>query len=103
MFLWPQGVALKLCLDPLKLLLGSIALDGGELSSRSGFLRALVFGACGIKYDEHGSLFIGILVPSCRGCGDLSFPSSNRTQTRLRSEDIAKGMILGFGYDTGIG
>jgi hypothetical protein len=32
-----HGVALKLCLDPLKLLLGSIALDGSESSSRGGF------------------------------------------------------------------
>jgi hypothetical protein len=57
----PQGVALKLHLDPLKLLLGSIALDDGESSSHNNFPRALGFGACGIKFDEHGLLFIGLL------------------------------------------
>jgi hypothetical protein len=57
----PQGIALKLCLDPLKLLLGSIASDGGELSSHGGFPRVLGFGACGLKFDKHGLLFIGLL------------------------------------------
>jgi hypothetical protein len=61
--LWTQGVALKLRLDPLKLLLGSIALDGGESSSHGSFPRALGFGACRIKFDEHGLLFIGLLAP----------------------------------------
>jgi hypothetical protein len=61
--LQPQGVALKLHLDPLKLLLRSIALDGGELSSHGGFPQALGFGACGIKFDEHRLLFIGLLAP----------------------------------------
>jgi hypothetical protein len=41
--LWLQEAALKLHLDPLKLLLHSIASDGGESSSRSGYLRALLF------------------------------------------------------------
>ena len=63
MLLRLQEVALKLCLDPLKLLLGSIALDGGESSSHDGFPRALGFGAYGIKFDEHGLLFIALLAP----------------------------------------
>jgi hypothetical protein len=57
----PQGVALKLRLDPLKLLLGSIALDGSELSSHDTFPRALGFWACRIKFNEHDLLFIGLL------------------------------------------
>jgi hypothetical protein len=79
--LWLQGAALKLHLDPLKLLLGSIALDGGESSSCGSYLRAVGFGACGMKFDEYGLLFIGFLVPSHRGCGVLHFLSTNRTQT----------------------
>jgi hypothetical protein len=61
----------------------------------------LGFGACGIKFDEHGPLFTGLLVPSHRGCRDLSFLSSNRTQTQLRSKDIEKGDDPRVGYDTG--
>jgi hypothetical protein len=91
-----QGVALKLRLIPLKLFLCSITSDGGESRSRSNFYQVLGFGACGIKFDEHGPLFIGLLVPSHRGCRELSFLSSNQTQTRLRSEDIGKGMIHGL-------
>jgi hypothetical protein len=62
-----QEVALDLRLDPLKLLLGPIASNGGELSSRSGYLRALGFGACGMKFDEHVPLFVGLLVLTHRG------------------------------------
>jgi hypothetical protein len=75
--LWLQEVALNLCLDPLKLLLGSIASDGGESSSRSGYPRALGFGVCRTKTDEHGPLFIGLLVLARRGCGVLPFLSIN--------------------------
>jgi hypothetical protein len=94
-----QDAALKLCLDPLKLLLGSIASDCGELSSPNGFLCALGFGDCGMKFVENMPLFIGLLVPSRRGHRDLAFLSTNQIQTRLRSKDIAKGVILGFDYD----
>jgi hypothetical protein len=45
---------------PLLLLLGSIALDGDELSSRSSYLRALAFEVCGTKSNEHKPLFVGI-------------------------------------------
>jgi hypothetical protein len=74
-----REVALKLCLDPLKLLLGSIALDGSKSNSRSGYVHALGFGVCGAKSNEHGSLFIGLLVLTRRGCGVLSFLSLNQT------------------------
>jgi hypothetical protein len=93
MLLQLQEVALKLCLDPLKLLLGSIASNGGESSSHDSYLRALGFGVCGTKSDEHEPLFIGILVLSCRGCRVLPFLSINRTQTQFRSEDFGKGKI----------
>jgi hypothetical protein len=83
MLLWLQEVALKLCLDPLKLLLHSISSDGGESSSRDGYLRALGFGVCGTKFDEHVPLFIGLLVLARRGCRVLHFLSINQTQTRL--------------------
>jgi hypothetical protein len=63
--------------------------------------RWLGFGDCGMKFVEHMPLFIVLLVPSCRGHKDLAFLSTNQIQTRLRSKDIAKGVILGFGYDTG--
>jgi hypothetical protein len=88
-----QEVALKLCLDPLKLLLGSIASNSDESSSRGGYLRALGFGVCGTKSDEHGPLFIGLLVLTHRGCGVLPFLSINQTQTRLQSKDFGKGKI----------
>jgi hypothetical protein len=52
-----------------------------------------------VKFVEHMPLFIGLLVPSRRGHGDQAFLSTNRIQTRLRSKDIAKGVILGFGYN----
>jgi hypothetical protein len=81
--LWLQEGALKLCLNPLKLLLCSIALDGGESRSHNSFLCALGIGDCGMKFIEHRLLFIGLLVPSYRGCGDLSFLSKNQIQTRL--------------------
>jgi hypothetical protein len=103
MLLWLQEEALKLCLDPLKPLLGSIALDDGESSSCGGFLYVLGFGDCGMKFVEHRPLFIGLLVPSHRGCEDQAFLSTNRIETRLRSKDIAKGVILGFVYDMEIG
>jgi hypothetical protein len=86
-----QEAALKLHFDPLKLLLGSIASDGGELSSPDSFLCALGFGDCGMKFVEDSSLFIGLLVPSRRGHRDLAFLSTNRIQTRLPSKDITKG------------
>jgi hypothetical protein len=93
--------ALKLHLDPFKPFLGSIASDDGELSSPNGFLCSLGFGDCGMKFIEHMPLFIGLSVPSRRGHGDLAFLSTNGIQTRLRSKDIAKGVIPGFSYDTG--
>jgi hypothetical protein len=55
-FLHDIEVALKLRLDPLELLLGSIALGGGESSLCSGYLHALGFRACGMKFDEHEPL-----------------------------------------------
>jgi hypothetical protein len=55
-----REVALKLCLDPLKLLLGSIASNGGESSLCGGYLHVLEFGACRMKFDNHGPLFIGL-------------------------------------------
>jgi hypothetical protein len=42
-----RGAALQLCLAPLKLLLGSIALDIDESSSCGGYLRARGFGVAG--------------------------------------------------------
>jgi hypothetical protein len=91
MLLRLQEVALKLCLDPLKLLLGSIASDGGESSSRGAYLRALGFGLCGAKSDEHGLLFIGLLVLTHTGCRVLSFLSLNQTRSRLRWKDLERG------------
>jgi hypothetical protein len=87
-----QGAALQLCLAPLKLHIGSIASDVEESSSCSGYLRALGFGACGTKFDEYGPLFIGLSVPSSRGCEVLHFLSMNRTLIRLRLEDFWMGM-----------
>jgi hypothetical protein len=78
-----QEGALKLRLDFLKLLLGLIASDGGESSSHRGFLCALGFVDYGLKFVEHRPLFIGILVPSCRGRGDLAFLTTNQIQTWL--------------------
>jgi hypothetical protein len=78
-----QEGALKLRLDFLKLLLGLIASDGGESSSHGGFLCALGFVDYRLKFVEHSPLFIGILVPSCRGRGDLAFLSTNQIQTWL--------------------
>jgi hypothetical protein len=74
-------------------------LDGGKSSSSGGFLCAQGFGDCRLKFIEHKLLFIELLVPSHRGRGDLAFLSTNQIQTRLRSKDIAKGVILGFDYD----
>jgi hypothetical protein len=91
-----QGAALQLHLAPLKLLLGTIASNVDESSSRGGYLRALGFGACGTKFDEYGPLFIGLLGPTHRGCGVLIFLSINRTLIRLRLEDFWKGMNFGF-------
>jgi hypothetical protein len=91
-----QEAARKLHNDPLKLLLGAIASDGDKSSSCGSYLRALGFGACGMKFDEYGPLFIGLLVPTRRGCGVLRFLSTNRTQTRLWSNNFVKAMILGF-------
>jgi hypothetical protein len=42
------------------------------------------------------TLFIGVPDPTRRGDGVLQFQSSNRTQIRLRLEDIVKGVILGL-------
>jgi hypothetical protein len=56
-----------------------------------------------MKFIEHMPLFIGLLVPSRRGRGDLAFLSTNRIQTMLQSKDITKGAIIGFGYDMEIG
>jgi hypothetical protein len=64
--LWLQ-VALKVCLDPLKLLLDSIPSDGGESSSRGVCVHALGFGVCVAKSGEHVPLFIGLLVLTRRG------------------------------------
>jgi hypothetical protein len=70
-------VALKHFLDPPRLFLTSIASDGGESSSRGSYLRVLVFGVCRTKSDEHGQLFIELLVLARRGCGVLHFLSIN--------------------------
>jgi hypothetical protein len=94
-----QEAALKLHLDPLKLLLGSIASDGGESSSCGGFLCVLGFGDCGMKFIKHMPLFIGLLVPSHRGRVVLAFLSTNRIQSQLRSKDITNGAILCCSYD----
>jgi hypothetical protein len=77
-------------------LLGSIASDVDESSSCGGYLRALGFGACRIKFNEYGPLFIGLLGPTRRGDGVLRFLSINRTLIRLRLEDFWKGMNFGF-------
>jgi hypothetical protein len=53
------------------------------------------------KFVGDRVLFKGVLDPTRRGDGVLQFLSLNRTQIRLRSKDIAKGMILSFGYDIG--
>jgi hypothetical protein len=57
-----RGAALQLRLAPLKLLLGSIALDVDESSLCGGYLRALGFGACGTKFEEYEPQFIVFLV-----------------------------------------
>jgi hypothetical protein len=88
--------ALQLRLAPLKLLLGSIALDVDESSSSGGCVHALGFGVCGTKPDEYGPLFIGLLGPTRRGCGVLRFLSINQTLIRLRLQDFWKGMNFGF-------
>jgi hypothetical protein len=94
--LWLQESALKLHLNPLKLLLGSIASDDDELRSRGSYLRVLGFGACRTKFDEYEPLFIGLLGPTRRGDGVLHFLSINRTLIQLRLEDIWKGTDFGF-------
>jgi hypothetical protein len=71
--LWLRGVDLQLRLAPLKLLLGSFASDVDESSSCGGYPHALGFGACETKFDEYMPLFIGLLGPTCRGCGVLRF------------------------------
>jgi hypothetical protein len=91
--LWLQEVALKLHLDPLKLLLGSIASDGDESSSHDGYLRVRGFGVCRTKYNENGPLFIGVSVLTHRGCEVIPFLSINRTQTWLQSKDFGKRKI----------
>jgi hypothetical protein len=52
-----------------------------------------------MKFVMHMPLFLELLVPSRRGRGDLAFLSTNRIQSQLQSKDIAKGVILDFGYD----
>jgi hypothetical protein len=69
------------------------------VSSPDGFLCALGFGDCRMKFVEHMPLFIGLFVPSRRGHRDLAFLSANQIQTQLRLKDIAKGVIPHFGYD----
>jgi hypothetical protein len=61
MLLRLQETALKLCLDPLKLLLDSIASNVSESSPRDSYLRALGFEVSRTKSDEHELLFIGVL------------------------------------------
>jgi hypothetical protein len=58
--------------------------------------------SCEQKFGLFRRLFIGVLAPTRRGYRVLHFLSSNRTQIRLRLKDIAKGVILGFGYNMGI-
>jgi hypothetical protein len=91
-----RGAALQLRLAPLKLLLGSIALDVDESSSWGDYLHALGFGSCGTKFDGYKPLFIGLLGPTRRWDGVLRFLSINRTLIRLRLEDFWKGMNFGF-------
>jgi hypothetical protein len=95
-----QEVAPKLCLDPLKLLLGSIASNGGESSLFSGYICVLGFGACGTKFIKHGPLFIGLLVWTRRGLRVLQFLSLNRTLIRLCLEDFLERNQTRVGYDT---
>jgi hypothetical protein len=95
-----QEVALEHHLNPLKLLLGSITLNGNELSLHGGYLRALGFGACETKSDEHDLLFIGLLVLARRGYKVLPLLSINRTQTQLLSEYFWKGEDPRVRYDT---
>jgi hypothetical protein len=59
--------------------------------------------SCGQKFGLYWQLSIGVLAPTRGGYGVLHFLSSNRTQIWLCLKDIAKGAILGFGYDMGIG
>jgi hypothetical protein len=92
-----RELALQLRLAPLKLLLGSIALDVDESSSSGGCFHALGFGVCGTKPDEYGPLFIGLLGPTRRGCGVLRFLSINQTLIRLR---FLEGDELRVCYDT---
>jgi hypothetical protein len=83
-----RGAALRLRLAPLKLLLGSIASDVDESSSCGGYLHALGFVVCGTKFNEYGSLFIGLLGPTRRGCSVLRFLSINRTLIWLLLKDF---------------
>jgi hypothetical protein len=87
-----QGAAIQLCLATLKLLLVSIASDVHESSSCGNYLCALVFGACGTKFNEFGPLFIGLLGPTCRGDEVLRFLYTNQCLTRLYLGDFWKGM-----------
>jgi hypothetical protein len=91
-----REAALKLRLAPLNLLLGSIASDVNESSSSGGYLCALGFGACGMKFDEYGPLFIGLLSPTRRGDGVLRFLYTNQTLSRLRLGDFWKGTSSGW-------
>jgi hypothetical protein len=89
-----QEVALKLRLDPLKPLLGSIASDGGESSSRGGYLCALGFRACGIKFDEHVQLYTGLFRSNHRQQRSSQLPSSNPTLSREDLKENQKGAKL---------
>jgi hypothetical protein len=91
-----RKAALQLHLAPLKLLLGSIASDNDELSSRSSYLCAIEFGACRIKFDEYELLFIWFLSPTHRGDGVLRFLCTNQTLSRLHLGDFWKGMNSGW-------
>jgi hypothetical protein len=86
-----QEVALELQLDLLKLLLGPISSDGGESSSRNGYLRALGFGACGTKFNEHGPLFIGLLVLTRRGRGLLLVLPQRQIKTEKDTIESKRG------------
>jgi hypothetical protein len=79
----PRSSPRALSWSPL-LLHGSIAMGDDELSSHGDLLRALGFGLCGSKFDEHEPLFIGLLVLARRGYRVLSFLSLNWNRTQLR-------------------
>jgi hypothetical protein len=78
-------------LDPLKLLLGSIASDDLKSSLCGGYLRVLWFGACGMNFDKHGPLFIGLLLPNRSTCRVLTDSIIGLIQNRVGWRESKRG------------